>query len=428
MKLVIRVKLLPTPHQASALQATLHTCNEAANHASRHAFTTGIKQNRELRTQIYTQIKERFSLGAQAAQLAIKKACNAYASLRGSLKAGHLGRPGTKRHTRATSKPITFRPDAAQPYDDRMLSWQTEQRTVSIWTIHGRMKRIPYTGQEDQLLLLAHRRQGQSDLLHHNGQWYLLATIDVPEPPQNPAPHDFIGVDLGIENIATTSTGRRHSGRKINRTRENDRRLYRRLAKKKTRSAKRRAKRHAGKQARRTRDINHKISKHIVTEAQRTGRGIALEDLSGIRERARLKKPQRVTMNSWAFGQLGSFIAYKARKAGVPLVHVSPAYTSQECSQCHHIDRRNRPSQAVFACRSCGFVEHADLNASHVIGRRGWWVWVCGAESQVPALTLVVQGWMRRSAEAIGEGELQAGVSDRQRTRTLVHGAMMRRA
>ncbi|TPQ21144.1 RNA-guided endonuclease InsQ/TnpB family protein [Streptomyces sporangiiformans] len=389
MKLVIRVKLLPTPQQASALKATLHACNEAANHASHHAFTTGIKRNRELRAQIYTQLKDRWGLGAQAAQHVIKKTCDAYTALAANVRAGALGRPNSRRRTKATGKPITFRPDAAQPYDDRMLSWQTEHRTVSIWTVEGRMKRLAYTGHEDQLLLLARRRQGESDLLQQNGQWYLLATIDVPEPPENPAPHGFIGVDLGIENIATTSSGRRHSGRPVNRARENDRRLQRDLAKKNTRSAKRRAKCNAGKQARRTRDINHKISKHIVAEAQRTGRGIALEDLGGIRERARLKKPQRVTLNSWAFGQLGSFIAYKARKAGVPVVYVSPAYTSQECSQCHHIDKRNRPRQAVFACRSCGFVEHADLNASHVIGQRGWWVWVCGAGSQVPVLTLV---------------------------------------
>ncbi|MFJ8592005.1 zinc ribbon domain-containing protein [Streptomyces sp. NPDC093598] len=54
----------------------------------------------------------------------------------------------------------------------------------------------------------------------------------------------------------------------------------------------------------------------------------------------------------------------------------------QECSRCHHIDKRNRPTQAVFSCRNCGFFEHADLNASHIIADRGWWTWVCGAESQ----------------------------------------------
>ncbi|MET9386247.1 transposase [Streptomyces sp. NPDC002928] len=156
-----------------------------------------------------------------------------------------------------------------------------------------------------------------------------------------------------------------------------------------TKSAKRRAKGHAGKEARRARDINHKISKRIVAEAQRTGRGIALEDLSGIRERARLKKPQRVTLHSWSFHQLGSFVAYKAKRAGVPVVYVDPASTSQERSWCHHIHRRNRPSQAEFACQVCGFVEHADLNASPNIAQRGWMVWVRGAESQAPALTLI---------------------------------------
>ncbi|MGW7297688.1 zinc ribbon domain-containing protein [Streptomyces sp. NPDC054829] len=66
-------------------------------------------------------------------------------------------------------------------------------------------------------------------------------------------------------------------------------------------------------------------------------------------------------------------------------MYVDPAYTSQECSRCHHVDRRNRPAQAVFACRSCGFVEHADLNSSQNIAARGWWTWVRGAESQAPA-------------------------------------------
>ena len=112
----------------------------------------------------------------------------------------------------------------------------------------------------------------------------------------------------------------------MNRRRENDRKLRSKLQQKGTKSAKRRAKKHAGKEARRTRDINHKIAKSIVAEAQRTGRGIALEDLTGIRDRARLKKPQRVTLHSWAFRQLSEFISYKAKRAGLPVVYVDPAH------------------------------------------------------------------------------------------------------
>jgi putative transposase len=107
-----------------------------------------------------------------------------------------------------------------------------------------------------------------------------------------------------------------------------------------------------------------------VTEAERTGRGIGLEDLTGIRQRVRLRKPQRVALHSWAFAQLAAFVQYKAERAGVPIVHVDPAYTSQQCSECGHIEKANRVSQELFVCRSCGVVAHADHNAARNIADR----------------------------------------------------------
>ncbi|WP_326724152.1 MULTISPECIES: transposase [unclassified Streptomyces] len=389
MKLVVRVKLLPTPLQAAALEATLHACNEAANWVSGEAFTNKPVSKRELRDRTYAVVKERWALGAQAAQHSIKKTADAYATLRANLKAGNYGRQGGKRYERAAGKPVAFRPDSAQPYDDRMLSWQHEVRTVSIWTTAGRLKDVAFTGQAGQLAMVAHHRQGESDLIHRNGAWFLLATCEIGEAELNTHPVAFLGVDLGIVNIAATSDGVRHSGRRMNRRREADRTLRSKLQKKGTKSAKRRAKKCAGKEQRRARDINHKISKRIVAAAQRTGRGIALETLTGIRERVRLRKPQRVTLHSWSFHQLGTFITYKAQRAGVPVVYIDAAYTSQECSRCHHTERKNRPSQAIFTCRSCGFVDHADHNSSHNIAARGWMAWVRGAESQAPALTLI---------------------------------------
>ncbi|MGW7413114.1 RNA-guided endonuclease InsQ/TnpB family protein [Streptomyces sp. NPDC054863] len=388
MKLTVRVKLLPTPAQALALGATLHACNEAANWLSVQAFARQVTSRARLQVMAYAELRGR-GLSAQPALHVLRKVADAYTTLRANLKAGRLGKPDSKRRAKATGKPVTFRAGAAQPFDDRCLSWQHQDRTVSIWTTTGRMKNVAFTGRTEQLAVLAAHRRGESDLLCQDGQWYLVATCEFPEAELNAEPDGFLGVDLGIVNIASTSTGKRFSGRRLNRRREADRRLRAKLQKKGTKSAKRRAKRHAGKEARRARDINHKISKQIVAEAQRTARGIALEDLTGIRERARLRKPQRVTLHSWSFHQLGTFLAYKARRAGVPVVYVNPAYSSQECSQCHHIDRRNRPAQARFACRSCGFVEHADLNSSRILSQRGWAVWVCGAESQAPAVTLI---------------------------------------
>lgn len=77
-------------------------------------------------------------------------------------------------------------------------------------------------------------------------------------------------------------------------------------------------------------------------------------------------------MHSWSFHQLGTFIDYKARRAGVLVVFIDPAYTSQTCSACGHVDRRSRINQSAFKCRRCGFAEHADVNAAVNLSVSGW--------------------------------------------------------
>ncbi len=214
--------------------------------------------------------------------------------------------------------------------------------------------------------------------------FYLIAVCDVPETPLNEDPAGFVGVDLGIANIATASTGYRAAGRGLNRHRKRQRDLRKTLQAKGTKSAKRLLKKRSRKEQRHAANTNHVISKTIVTTAERTGSGIALEDLTGIRNRVRHRKDQRTKLHSWSFHQLASFVEYKAKRAGVPLVYVDPAYTSQQCSQCHHIERGNRVDQATFACRACGVIMHADDNASHNIARKGATVWTAGRESRVP--------------------------------------------
>ncbi|MBF8191086.1 transposase [Nonomuraea sp. K274] len=370
VKLVVQVKLLPTPEQAAALEATLHAVNTAADLVSAVAFDQQCFRNYDLREHTYDRIKAEYGLAAQAAQHVIKKVADAYRTFHANLRAGNVGAPGAKRRTRAESRPITFRPDAAQPYDDRCLSWLMQARTVSIWTTCGRLKNVAFTGSPEQLKTLAACRKGESDLVARDGGWYLYATCEVPDVPVT-EPEGFLGVDLGIANIATTGDGTRHSGKGLNAVRHRNRELRRRLQAKRTKSARRLLKKRRRREARFAADTNHTIAKQIVTEAERTGQGIALEDLQGIRDRVRLRKPQRVTLHSWSFHQLGSFIAYKARRAGIALIHVDPAYTSQQCSACGHTERANRPDQETFLCTSCGFAEHADVNAARNIAARG---------------------------------------------------------
>lgn len=353
MKVVTQVRLFPSAKAATALEATLRACNAAANQVSRIAVTERNFHRERLQRRVYRDLKAA-GLSAQPALHVIRKVANAY-----------LSNPDNDRTCRK------FRWYAAQAYDDRCLSWQLDRQTVSIWTVHGRLKHIRFGCSEDQRVMLQRHRKGETKLMYRDGVWLLAATCEIPDPPIR-TPSGMLGVDLGIVNIATTSTGTRHAGSHLNRVRYRSCRLRAKLQAKGTRSAKRLLRKRRRKEARYAADTNHRVSKQIVAEAQRTGCGLVLEELKGIRDRVRLRKPQRATLHSWSFHQLGQFIGYKARRAGVVVVFVDPANTSRRCSACGHIDRKNRVSQAIFACRRCGFAGHADVNAAVNLSVRGW--------------------------------------------------------
>ena len=125
----------------------------------------------------------------------------------------------------------------------------------------------------------------------------------------------------------------------------------------------------AYQERRRVKHINHETSKSIVAEALRQGMGrIVMEDLTHIRTRIKAGKRMRARLHRWAFRQLQTFVEYKARAAGIEVVYVDPAYTSQTCSDCS--SRGNRVKHR-FVCDQCGLRAHADLNASRNLARIG---------------------------------------------------------
>ncbi|MFD9699396.1 RNA-guided endonuclease InsQ/TnpB family protein [Lentzea sp. NPDC059081] len=300
------------------------------------------------------------AFGAQAAVRTVKKVIDAYASHGARVRAG--SRAGLRR-AKADCRAIRFRSDSAQPFDDRMLSWRYDAGTVSIWTTEGRLKGLRFVADAAQLALLKAHRRGESDLVSRDGKWLLIATCEVTEP-EAPTPDDWIGVDRGIVNLATTSDGENFQGRRLQRYRRWHALKRSELQAKGTRSAARRLRRRARREHRHATHLNHAIAKKLVAVAQRTGRGIALEDLSGIRDRVRPRRDQRAAHSSWPFHQLGTFIEYKAKRAGVLVVTVDARYTSQTCPRCGHTARGNRVSRDMFRCRGCGLAGPAD----HVAG------------------------------------------------------------
>ncbi len=348
MKLTLQVQVLPDAGQSGRLLATMERVNKAATFAARRGFDAGVFSQPSIHKLAYAEGRSRFSLSAQMMVRAIGKAVECF--------------------SRDKTKCPVFKPHGAITYDERIFSFKGLDK-VSLWVLpQGRMI-VPLIYGEYQKQRFD-RIKGQADLVYRQRKFYLYCTVDLPDTvPVDPT--DFLGIDLGVCNIASDSDGKRYSGSEVRSVRHRQRRLRSKLQKKQTRAAKRRLKKLAGKEKRFARHVNHCISKQIVAEAKRSGRGVAIEELNGIRERVKAGRKQRAVLHSWAFAQLRAFLIYKAALSAVLLVAVDPRNSSRECSICGHTEKANRQTQDRFHCRACGFTAHADTNAAANLRERG---------------------------------------------------------
>lgn len=348
MKLTLQLQLLPTAAQKADLLTTMARFNDAATFAAWVGFEAGIFGQVTLHRLAYREIRERFGLSSQMAVRAIAKAVECF--------------------QRDKTKCPAFKPRSAICYDQRVLSFKglTE---VSLWAMSGRL-RMPFVCGAYQRERQG-RIKGQADLVHREGKFFLLCTIEMPSgAPIVPA--GVLGVDLGIVNLATTSDGETFGGGAVEAIRRKHNLQRKRLQKQGTRGAKKKLRRVAAKESAFRRHQNHCIAKSIVEASQRTSRAIAVEELTGIRQRVTARGGDaRNRLSGWSFSQLYAFLAYKAELAGVPVVKVDPRNTSRPCHACGHCERANRKNQAEFQCKACGHVSPADRNAAENISALG---------------------------------------------------------
>jgi IS605 OrfB family transposase len=346
MKQTLMIKLTPTETQRNALLETMECFNKACNCIADKAFELKTANKIRLQQYVYQDIRKDFGLSAQLTIRAISKVSEAY-----------------KRDKKVQP---TFKPHGAIVYDQRILSWKGLDR-VSILTLQGRQIVPISIGSYQEARL--DRIIRQTDLIYQDKTFYLAAVIDSPELPPN-SPDEFIGVDLGIKNLAFDSDGIQYSGNKVNALRKRHAKLRAKLQSKGTKSAKRLLKKRKRKEFRFAKDVNHVISKKIVAKATDTGRGIALENLEGIRSGTVVRKKQRRQHNSWGFYQLRKFIEYKGKIAGILVRLIDPRNTSRTCPECGCVDKHNRKSQSKFSCINCGFSSIADYVAAINISRK----------------------------------------------------------
>jgi IS605 OrfB family transposase len=298
----------------------------------------------KLQQAIYYELREKFALPAQFAIRAISRVSESY---KVDKKVQH-----------------SFKKTSSVEYDQRILNWK-KLDTISILSLDGRLLVPIVFGEYAKLTERVIRNSAK--LVYRQGQFYLQAAAEVPEANLQEA-SDFLGVDLGIVNLATVSNGKTFSGQQVDNNRERYTTLKSKLQSVGSKSAKRHLKKISGQEGRFKRNTNHNISKQIVSMAKALGTGIALEELHGFKKTVR--KSQRDRFGKWAFGQLAAYIIYKAAIAGIEVVKVDPRNTSRTCSECGHCEKLNRKSQSVFKCKSCKHSMNADLNAAINIAER----------------------------------------------------------
>jgi IS605 OrfB family transposase len=346
MQKTVAAKLIPSHNQAKALKATLEAFARACNQALNVARENSVKRAFDIHPLCYREIKTATGLTSNYVVRAIGRVAQSF---------------GKKR------PPKEFHPTSLD-LDKDLFRFIPQIETVSISTIQGRQKIKLQLGNYQRYLLKGQKpKAGHLVYDKKKRAFYIHFVIEVPEAPESET-DEALGVDLGINRIATLSTGETISGRDLKRLREVRQRTKSSLQKKGTQGAKRALKRLSGKQARMMENVNHVISKKIVETAKAANIAIALEDLTGIRERAAKGKRLRKMLGCWAFYDLRTKIAYKAKQAGIPVVFVDPAYTSKSCSVCGEIGSRRKHK---FVCKSCGNLIDADHNGAVNISRRG---------------------------------------------------------
>jgi IS605 OrfB family transposase len=360
----VPVKLEVDSDAAALLRETIDDFLWAANYVVDHAWQGEYKttSKAQLQEETYDDVRDQTRLHANLVQNARNKAADAVQSVVARWKQGeYAGKPHF-----STSTAV---------YDKRCATFHGEY--VSLATVDGRIE-VEYV-LPDSDRDTPHNRYLDNDdyevtsaeLHNKDGEWFLhlrtKAEMEFDMPDQATTGHrTVLGVDLGVNQLAVTSTGTFWSGHEFDH--------WRREYEKRRGSLQHCGSRHAHeniqavgqKETGRFTMMIHRIANGIIDEAAENGcTVIAFEELTGIRDRL----SSASWGHKWAFERLYDYVEYKAETRGVIVEQVSPENTSRMCSTCGFTHPDNRDGEE-FECLKCGYANHADYNAAKNIGLR----------------------------------------------------------
>jgi len=355
----VPVKLDVTDETADLLHETIDEFLWAANYVVGAARDGEWVETRKsvLHDETYHDVREQTRLHSNHVQSARDRAVDALRSVVATWSKGEYA-----------SLPTFSTPFVE--YNRRNATFNDDHATLS--TVEGRVTVGFVLPDEDRDT--PHSQYLQSDgwettgatLHYRHGSFYLhvrtKADVDAPDRPENGT---VLGVDLGVKNIAVTSTGAFWTADGLDHWRTEYVERRRSLQECGTRDAHENVQAVGRTESGRFEQYLHRVANELVEEADDRGCShIAFENLTGIRDRtANARK-----FHEWAFRRLYEYVAYKAEERSIAVEQVTPEHTSQRCSTCGFTARENRLTQDSFCCQQCGYENHADYNAAKNIG------------------------------------------------------------
>ena len=369
----VKCKLIVCPDFRSEIDRTMEGFADACNQILEVAKRENCWNTTKLHHLVYKPVREATGLKANHVCQAIRRVIG---------------------NAKAVKQIHKFRPTSVS-LDVRTFVYKEATQSVGVTLMCGRVEfKLSIGGY--QIALLRGQTPTSATLNKTKlGDYFIHFVVDIPTQPAGKTPR-VIGVDLGRRDIATTSTGESWSGKQIQDVRDRYSKVRANVQSKRTRSSRRLLRRLSGRERRFQEWLNHNISKQLVQESKRMNASLAIEDLTNIRQSLNTKprsKIERRRTNNWAFYQLRLFVGYKANIAGVRVIFVPPAYTSQTCSRCGHIHPikgKSYRNGKVFKCGHCGFEHDADINAAKNIAALGASV----SSPESPGMTCQLLGQM----------------------------------
>jgi putative transposase len=347
----------------------LYCANRAADYCwNNSSYKECVTANTTARDALYAELREETDLTANLVQEAIRRAVQATKGVVERWKQGE----------RVSQPKFT---SWSMLYDKRSATFYRNK--VSLSTVNGRVEceyELPSSSPTPyEQYVLSEDYEFRASTLQYDkatDEFYFHITTrkadsgggeDV-EVSEDTGHQTVLGIDLGINSLAVSSTGRFWQGddydhwcREFEKRREE-------MQQRGTQAAHNALLRLGKREGAWRKQYIHTVANEIVSEAvEHDCDVIAFEDLTHIREHL----PQAKWHHLWAFRRLFEYVSYKAPERGVSVVQVEPDHTSQRCSRtdCGFTHDGNRHGEH-FECQKCEYEVNADYNAAKNIGIR----------------------------------------------------------